>query len=336
MIPPVDQRLVGQDRYHLLWRKKWRHREDGHITLKEGRVALSSLKRTCRSARLHDKWKLTLTDNLSCLAAFERGRAISFALNQLCRTAAAYAMSCGVRWRLRHVETKRNPADKDSRFDNQRQHGVFAKHHKNFPFDRGKLPGLAVDSVSKGNPLPSSTTSVRGSATAISGRGGTKETPTAPGPGEVERQSASQHLAAELGGGKRNHGRASVNAKPLVLGNQTSTSSASRSGTTSRSNGMFLEIFSGSGRLTAAVRDTGAATLSPVEVKLGTHFDMRRRSSQMTVLAWVRSGRIAYRFTSGRLAPFSHEPDTTFPTLRERKKRNELDWSLRFLQLRSS
>ena len=192
------------------------------------------------------------------------------------------------------METKRNPADKDSRFDNQRQHGVFAKHHRNFPFDRGKLPGLPVDSVSKGNPLPSSTTSVRGSATAISGRGGTKETPTTPGPGEVKMQSASQRLAAELGGGKRNHCRASVNAKPLVLGNQTSSSSASRSGTTSRSSGMFLEIFSGSGRLTAAVRDTGAATLSPVEVKLGAHFDMRRRSSQITVLAWVRSGRIAY------------------------------------------
>lgn len=78
-------------------------------------MALSSLKRTCRSARLHDKWKLTLTDNLSCLAAFERGRATSFALNQLCRTAAAYAMSCGVSggfatWRPRGIQLTRTVA----------------------------------------------------------------------------------------------------------------------------------------------------------------------------------------------------------------------------------
>lgn len=38
-----------------------------HIILKEGKVALSSLKRTCRVAKLHGKVKLTLTDNLSCL-----------------------------------------------------------------------------------------------------------------------------------------------------------------------------------------------------------------------------------------------------------------------------
>lgn len=30
--------------------------------------------------------------------------------------AAAYAISTGIRWRLRHIETKRNPADRDSRF----------------------------------------------------------------------------------------------------------------------------------------------------------------------------------------------------------------------------
>eukprot|EP00435_Cladocopium_sp_Y103_P015295 s2932_g3.t1 len=193
MIPPVDQRLVDQDRYHLLWRKKWRQREDGHITLKEGRVALSSLKRTCRSAGLHDKWKLTLTDNLSCLAAFERGRATSFALNQLCRTAAAYAMSCGVRWRLRHVETKRNPADKDSRFDTQRQHGAPMQRHKNFPFDRGKAPGLTADTVSEGNLLPGTSTSVRGSATAIFGRGGNRGDTISDGP---RRKQSSVSLPA--------------------------------------------------------------------------------------------------------------------------------------------
>lgn len=59
--------------------------EKFHITFKEAKVALSSPKRTCRVAGLHGKLKLTLTDNLSFLCAFEKGR-----------------------WRLCHIETKQS------------------------------------------------------------------------------------------------------------------------------------------------------------------------------------------------------------------------------------
>ena len=99
---------------------------------KEARVALSSLKRTCRTACLHGKLKLALTDNLSCLSAFEKGRASDPGLNSHCQIAASYSMGCGIRWRLRHIETKRNPADRDSRFDQE------IRAPSQFPFDRGK------------------------------------------------------------------------------------------------------------------------------------------------------------------------------------------------------
>ena len=99
---------------------------------KEARVALSSLKRTCRTACLHGKFKLALTDNLSCLSAFEKGRASDPRLNSHCQIAASYSMGCGIRWRLRHIETKRNPAGRDSRFDQE------IRAPSQFPFDRGK------------------------------------------------------------------------------------------------------------------------------------------------------------------------------------------------------
>ena len=80
-------------------------------------MCLSSLRRTARSTSLHGKIKVTLTDNLASLFGFERGRSSSWSLNQYCRAAASYAAATGIRWRIRHIETLRNPADKDSRFD---------------------------------------------------------------------------------------------------------------------------------------------------------------------------------------------------------------------------
>ena len=294
MVPPLEMNLVRRDRYHLLWRKRWRNKEDAHITLKEARVALSSLKRTSRSAGLHGRWKLTLTDNLSCLAAFERGRATNFALNQLCRTAAAYAMSCGIRWRLRHVETKRNPADHDSRFDQKRPAATYGHDASLFPFDRGKKDKPSVGRASEGNPLPSSSMSVRGLSTAIPGRGGTNGAQTAHGSPKT-RQTASQRLAQKIGGGNVGGFRAmQQTARPVESGPEVSPQPRKPTSPAPRPGGLFLEIFSGSGRLTAAVKSLEAAVLSPVELKLGGHFDMRRRTSQETVLSWVRSGRVAY------------------------------------------
>ena len=60
------------------------------------------------------------------------------------------------------------------------------------------------------------------------------------------------------------------------------------------SSGMFLELFAGTGRLTSAVRALSKATLTPVELKDGALFDLRRRSIQETVLSWIRSGRVAF------------------------------------------
>lgn len=116
LVPPIPDDLCDRRRYSLLWRKKWRSTAT-HINVKESRVCLSSLKRAARCVSLHGKVKLTLTDNLAGLCALERGRSSAFQLNKVCRSSAAYQLASGIRWRLRHVETLRNPADDDSRFD---------------------------------------------------------------------------------------------------------------------------------------------------------------------------------------------------------------------------
>lgn len=116
LVPPVPDSLCDRRRYSLLWRKKWRSTK-GHINIKEAKVAVSSLKRSSRVIQLHGKLKVTLCDNLAGVCALERGRSSSFSLNLVCRQAASYLFISSIRWRLRHVETLRNPADEDSRFD---------------------------------------------------------------------------------------------------------------------------------------------------------------------------------------------------------------------------
>ncbi len=306
IVPPLRDDMCNHSRFSLLWRRRWRGQDAGHITWKEARVALSSLKRTCRTSCLHGRLKLTLTDNLSCLSAFEKGRAVDPRLNSLCQVAASYSMGCGIRWRLRHIETKRNPADRDSRFDQ----GFRAPGH--FPFDRGKhsrKPNAKFEQTPrssggeaggvKAGALPIfSTCSVRAAcrSTADHGRvpAQTPKVDIAFGP---EKLSASMKLAKKLMNPSPTKTRQrslpgpTEEAKPLVPGNDSSASQTP--GLERKTKGFFLELFAGSGRLTQAVRDCGGATLAGVEIKQGGHFDLRRRSTQLVVLSWIKSGRVS-------------------------------------------
>ena len=85
MVMPIPDTLCRRERYSLLWRKRWNN-SHRHINEKEAQVCLSSLRRTARVKKLHGKVKVTLTDNLSCLCALERGRASSYGLNKICRS----------------------------------------------------------------------------------------------------------------------------------------------------------------------------------------------------------------------------------------------------------
>ena len=53
---------------------------------------------------------------------------------------------------------------------------------------------------------------------------------------------------------------------------------------------VHLELFSGTGVQTSAMHEAGLRTLRPMELK--AKFDLSRRSTQLVVLQWIRSGRI--------------------------------------------
>ena len=114
VVPPLPSDVVDPGTYKILWARPWRNPEE-HINLKEGRVLLSSLKRTCRVASLFGCKKVSLSDNLVSVLAFEKGRSSRGNLNKLCQRAAGFVGATGVKWRIRHVETKRNVADFSSR-----------------------------------------------------------------------------------------------------------------------------------------------------------------------------------------------------------------------------
>ena len=235
MVPPVPDKLCEAGRCSLLWRRRWRS-TDWHINAKEAQVCLSSIRRAARVTGLHGKVKLTLTDNLPALCCFERGRSSSARLNRICQQAAAYQLSTGIRWRLRHVESLRNPADKDSRFHQQpvsRQLRSHAQAYKpsQVPINpRSIQHGSVVDSASHEQ-------------------------------GRHPSQSSSQ---------------------------------PSWSGHSKSRGGLFLELFSGTARLTQAFREAGAAVLRGVDICNGSHHDLRRRSTQLVVLHWLTSGVVKY------------------------------------------
>lgn len=72
--------------------------------MKEGRVELAGPRRHCRTVKGAGHKLLSISDNLACVGAFEKGRSSS-ALLTLCRRACGYRLACEVQWRLRYLES---------------------------------------------------------------------------------------------------------------------------------------------------------------------------------------------------------------------------------------
>lgn len=114
LVQPLDDYFADSSKYRLLWARRWKY-VDENIQMKEGRVALSSLKRSSRVSSLHGYRKLTVSDNLGVVCAFSKGRSSNDKLNGLCRQSASIQFATGIVWHLRHIETTRNVADDPSR-----------------------------------------------------------------------------------------------------------------------------------------------------------------------------------------------------------------------------
>ena len=113
-IPEVSPVWTEPTQWDLVTAAAWKFPSE-HINLKEGRVALMSLRRLCRTVKNLGHTALTFCDNMGVVLAMERGRSSSGPLNGYCRRAAAYIVAGGVNWRLRYIRSEVNPADEPSR-----------------------------------------------------------------------------------------------------------------------------------------------------------------------------------------------------------------------------
>ena len=112
--PPIHSGWHDPTRWTLIQAAPWRDQKE-HINPKEARVCLMGLRRWSRSSNHLGKIVFTLSDNMVSVLSYEKGRSSSAPMNRLVRRACAYIVGGRLQWRLRHIRTEHNPADRPSR-----------------------------------------------------------------------------------------------------------------------------------------------------------------------------------------------------------------------------
>jgi hypothetical protein len=114
LVTPLPDEILERRHWSLVVKGAWSFPATMHC--KEGRVALLSLQRCARNARLHGSRVLTIGDNLAEICASEKGRSDDPALRRLLQRALAYTIGPELQWYRRYAESARNPSDYDSRW----------------------------------------------------------------------------------------------------------------------------------------------------------------------------------------------------------------------------
>ena len=110
----ISSSWSDEKQWTLIAAKPWKDINE-HINIKEAKVALMGLRRLCRTERNFGHRCLSLCDNQVAVFVFSKGRSGTSSLNNLCRRAAAYQVGCNIRWHIRYIASKDNPADGPSR-----------------------------------------------------------------------------------------------------------------------------------------------------------------------------------------------------------------------------
>ncbi|CAK0890753.1 unnamed protein product [Prorocentrum cordatum] len=115
LAPPLPASWFDSEGFELVAARRWRWPGE-HINVKETRAAVMGLRHACCVRQNCGRRLVSLVDSIVCVGCLDKGRSSrSAALNAQCRRAAAYAIGCRVRWRLRYVNTTFNVADAPSR-----------------------------------------------------------------------------------------------------------------------------------------------------------------------------------------------------------------------------
>eukprot|EP00435_Cladocopium_sp_Y103_P074179 s45_g47.t1 len=283
MVPKLPDAVVAPKRWRTIIQRRWKHSEAIHM--KEGRVALMTLRREAKRSEAHGKRLLTLSDNLSSLSAFDRGRAKDVALLALCRRAAALQVASGIQWFLRYVESKRNPSDYGSRVfpsDERRRLCVADSSLGQEQQCKRRRDGAAVV-AREADPLPGSSMSAQGlRPTAKFGRGDVLRSSGTPAPHAdrrdekrvvVDDESCGQWQAADSEGGLSGPllaGRSPPSSSRCTVPKPLSELRRSAKVHSSLPVGQsVLELFSGGGSFSMACLTHGLRIGVPFEFKNG-------------------------------------------------------------------
>ena len=232
---------------------------------------LSSLKRSCRVSELCGSRKLSLCDNLPAVLALDKGRSSSGSMNRICKSAAALQAACQIRWRLRHIETLRNVADKPSRHLGHR-----VSVHQ-FCSD------VKTDEASRSKSSPSKGSSVRRLISLV-------DVVPPPGLGEDSRTQYKHEESCR----SRNSLAEKIFSHSAIddSGHCVSDSSPCR-----KKKGFLKaawEIFCGEGNLTLAMKHNGIHVVEGFDIKKSPVMDLTNQHVQDRVRDLIRSGHIGY------------------------------------------
>ena len=271
-LPAPAARWDTRSRWKTIIESEWDW--DEHINMKGARVCLMGLRRALRTASGCNRRLLTFTDNLVSAFAFDRGRSKSWALNALCRRAAALQLGGCVSWQCRHLATDRNHADEGSR-------------RREYPRGKSTTTSRAILALASSAPPPClgcCVTLLDQDRAPAAGRRSTK-----PEPGEAANGGRR---------GRRCKPACVVEALRWLEHDQASPHPQAPPPTARRLDGpgdrVFLELFAGSARLTATMRAEGFRMLPPMEIKDNPVINLASRAVQKEVLDWVRCGRLWY------------------------------------------
>ncbi|CAE8590746.1 unnamed protein product [Polarella glacialis] len=137
--PDVDGEMLRESRWKTLWAGRFVHEEAIH--LKEGRGLLAAVRHRSRDSNRHGRRILIMTDNMSAILAFSKGRASSYPLLRLCQHLAAESFASGCRFAFRWVASELNIADGPSRTWEALRRSIEKRALRERWEDSGEVPG---------------------------------------------------------------------------------------------------------------------------------------------------------------------------------------------------
>lgn len=271
LVKPISGDILVDGSFRLLWMRNWRNKDEA-INIKEGRVCLSSLKRSGRILSHAGCRKLTLCDNLSTVLALEKGRSNSIAMNRICKTSCSLQIALQIRWFVRHVETKRNQADRPSR-------GL--KMRRPFTLDPVSSPPEPIQPFN-----PSQPSRCKSCHPQQHVRQPLLLCDVVPPPGLGKWHSTVSRTQVPLRGDEQ-----CVRSAVDDFGHSTRSRSTSKG---ERQQLRVWEIFCGEGNLTKYFVKSGLKPLVGIDIRNGDKYDLTVTGFQQRVLGMIRSGHILY------------------------------------------